>query len=280
MPPKPEIASRIQKLIWETHDTVTWELDLAKPMRHIPGQSIGIDPKQYPGLEKRLRLVREVARQKTLRPLTNLRLYSLADSSADFKRLSITIKKEPDKEGYPPALFTPFALSQLDQGDPVQVTGPYGKKFLFQPQDGENFILWGAGSGVVPLKYFIEYTHRNQLNYSMLFFDSNKTPEDIIYRSRLEELVAKDPKLRVVHTITRLHLSENPWKGRQGRLLDRTDDPEAAEIPADLLSEISTLGMKECLHYICGPLAFGKSIKQALLKKSVPADRILMEAWG
>ena len=279
MPRKPEIASRIQKFIWETHDTVTWELNLTEPLPHIPGQSIGIDPKQYPGLEERFRLVREVARQKTLRPLANLRLYSLADSSPDFKRLCITIKKESDKEGYPPALFTPFALSKLGQGDPVQVTGPYGKKFLFRPRDRESFILWGAGSGVVPLKYFMEYAHHNQLKCPLLFFDSNKTPEDIIYRERLEELASKNPHLRVVHTITRLHLSKNPWKGRQGRLLEKTDGG-GAEFSADVLSETSSLGLKEPLHYICGPLAFGRSIKQALLKQGVPADRIFMEAWG
>lgn len=276
------VNSVISEIIQETHDTVTLVLDLEEPIPHIPGQSIGIDPKQFEGLQDRVHLVQEIARQKKVRALTAVKLYSLADSSPDFKRLYITIKEEPDAEGYPPALLSPYTVRQMKVGDPVVVTGPYGKKFLFQPRQGDRFVLWGAGSGVVPLMYFIECVHRNQLPHPMRFFDSNKTPEDIIYGKRLDEITRENPNIRVIHSITRPHLSSTPWPGRMGRLteLKDTHDPHSMSFPPDLIALCDGVPFPAARHYICGPLAFGKGIKQALLRNGVSEDRIALEAYG
>lgn len=276
------VNSVISQVIQETPDTVTLALDLEQPLPHIPGQSIGIDPKQFEGLQDRIRLVREIARQKNVRALTAVKLYSLADSTPDFARLWVTIKEEPDAEGYPPALLSPFAVRLMKEGHPVVVTGPYGKKFLFQPRPGDRFILWGAGSGVVPLMYFIEYTHRNKLDNPIRFFDSNKTPEDIIYRTRLDEIARENPRIRIIHSITRPHLSQTRWEGRAGRLAEQShpEDARATRLAADIAILSDGIPLGEAHHYICGPLSFGKSIRQALRNDGVSDELISVEAYG
>lgn len=273
--------STVGQVIYETYDTVTLVLETDQPIPHIPGQSIGIDPKQFAALQDRISMVQELAKQYKVRALTAVKLYSLADSSDDFRRLHITIKEEPTAEGYPPAVLSPFAVKQMQAGDPIIVTGPYGKKFLFRPAEGDQFVLWGAGSGVVPLYYFLEYTCRNRLPNPVRFFDSNKTPEDIIYRRRLDHLVQENPNIQLIHSITRPHLSSTPWIGRVGRLtVENPGDPRSISFPDDIISLSDGVPFRGAYHYICGPLAFGKGIKQGLLHYGVPEDHVSLEAYG
>lgn len=278
---KKNVPSRICEIIRETHDTVTLVLELDEAIPHIPGQSIGLDPKKISGMEDRVSLVQKVAQEKKVRALTALKLYSLADSSDDYKTLSITIKREEDAEGYPPALLSPYAISDMKVGDQFPVSGPYGKKFLFQPEPEDRFILWGAGSGVVPFNYFLEYLWRKKLPNPLLFFDSNKTPEDIIYRKRLEEIDRGSSTIQVIHTITRPHLSKESWSGRTGRLV-RMEDPsklETARIEEDIL-QMCPFPVETALHYSCGPVNFAYGVKHALLHLGVPEEQIFVEAWG
>ncbi|MGH9338822.1 MAG: hypothetical protein ACRD1R_04345 [Acidobacteriota bacterium] len=274
--------SVISEVIDETYDTVTLCLDVQDPIPHIPGQSIGIDPKQFEPLQGRVQLVETIAKEKNCRALTAMKLYSLANSSLDFRKLYITIKVEEDREGYPPSLLSPYAVKDMGSGEAMIVKGPYGKKFLFQPKEGDRFVFWGAGSGVVPLMYFLEHVDGQGLSNEILFFDSNKTPEDIIYNTRLKAIESENSNIRIVHSITRPETSSRQWLGRVGRLVQLRDpnDLESLEFPSDIDAYSKEIPFEDAYHYICGSLGFGQGIKKALLNRAVDKDRIYLEAWG
>jgi len=99
----------------------------------------------------------------------------------------------------------------------------------------------------------------------MLLFTS-RSFTDIIYRSELDDLVAADPTLRVIHTLTR----EQPpdWTGYRRR------------IDIELLAERVGLPTLGTLAYVCGPTSLVENVATDLLALGYEAARVKTERFG
>ncbi|XP_032959069.1 cytochrome b5 reductase 4 isoform X3 [Rhinolophus ferrumequinum] len=144
---------------------------------------------------------------------------------------------------YPAGLFTP-ELDHLQIGDFVSVSSPEGNFKISQFQELEDLFLLAAGTGFTPMVKILNYALTNipsLRKVKLMFF--NKTEDDIIWRSQLENLAFKDKRCEVEFVLS---APTSGWNGKQGHIS-----------PA-LLSEFlkRSSDKSKVLICICGPTPF------------------------
>nr|XP_023506520.1 cytochrome b5 reductase 4 isoform X4 [Equus caballus] len=135
-------------------------------------------------------------------------------------------------------------VPKKDAGDFVFVSNPEGNFKTSQFQELEDLFLLAAGTGFTPMVKLLNYALTNipsLRKVKLMFF--NKTEDDIIWRSHLEELTFKDKRFDVEFVLS-APISE--WNGKQGHVS-----------PA-LLSEFlkRSSDKSKVLICICGPTPF------------------------
>jgi len=76
------------------------------------------------------------------------RSYSIA-SALDGTRVALTVQRLEDGE------VSPYLTDELRPGEKIELRGPIGGYFVWQPSDGGPLMLVAGGSGVVPLMAMI-----------------------------------------------------------------------------------------------------------------------------
>jgi ferredoxin-NADP reductase len=131
-------------------------------------------------------------------------------------------------------------LMGLAAGDTVENEAIEGN-FVLEP--GRPAVMLAGGVGVTPFRSMLRFAADTRLEKPMVLVYSSKTPEDIIFRSELDECARRNHAIRVVHTITRPAEAREAWTGHTGR------------IDADLIRE-ATRGIRHPLVYLAGPPGF------------------------
>ena len=177
------------------------------------------------------------------------RSYSIA-SAPEGTRIELVIERLEEGE------VSPYLTDELRPGDKIELRGPIGGYFVWEPQEGGPLLLVAGGSGVAPLIAMLHVDTR------LLF--SSRTWDDVIYRDELERL--KGARLAVVHTLTR---SQPPGWASYARRVDiemlRDVGPPAAERP---------------LVYVCGPTPFVEAVAEGLVTLGHEPQRIKTERFG
>ena len=81
------------------------------------------------------------------------RSYSIASEPERAGEIDLTVEKIDDGE------VSAYMHEVLESGDQMEMRGPIGGYFVWEPGGGEPLLLVGGGSGVVPLMAMIR--HRN-----------------------------------------------------------------------------------------------------------------------
>ena len=76
------------------------------------------------------------------------RSYSIA-SASDGTRVALTVQRLEDGE------VSPYLTDELRPGDQIELRGPIGGYFVWEPSDGGPLVLVAGGSGIVPLMAMI-----------------------------------------------------------------------------------------------------------------------------
>jgi ferredoxin-NADP reductase len=185
------------------------------------------------------------------------RSYSIASPpGADL--LELTIVRLDDGE------VSPYLTTVLDVGDQLELRGPVGGYFVWEPDDTRPVLLVAGGSGVVPLMAMLRHHRAVDHQAAMHLVYSARTGEDLLYRDELKELT--DGHRAVTHTLTR----EAPpqWTGRRGR------------VDAALLGEVGWPPAVAPRCYVCGPTSFVEAAANALVALGHQPAQIRTERFG
>jgi ferredoxin-NADP reductase len=152
----------------------------------------------------------------------------------------------------------------LQVGDELELRGPIGGYFVWEPARGGPLLLVAGGSGVVPLMAMIRAraTAGSDVDARLLF--SSRSLDDVIYRDELARLGGNG--LQVVHTLTRL--SPAGWTGY------------ARRVDAEMLAEVGPAPAARPTAYICGPTPFVEAVAEALVGLGHEPRRIKTERFG
>ena len=188
------------------------------------------------------------------------RSYSIASPPSRTGEVDLTIERIPDGE------VSPYFHDTIVVGDRVEVRGPIGGYFVWEPGLGGPLLLVAGGSGVVPLMAMLRERASVEARPPAVLVHSSRTYEDVIYRDELAGLAAADPGLRVIQTLTRSH--PPGWSG-YARRIDR-----------EMLGEALVAAGASPLVYICGPTLLVESVAGGLVELGVPPAQVRTERFG
>lgn len=167
----------------------------------LEGQSIGIAPPAEEG--------------ENAQPI---RLYSIASARDGEKRnannFALTVKREPDGR-------CSNYLCNLQKGDQVEVTGPFGGTFLMPNDPNANIIMICTGTGSAPFRAFTERRRRAApgAGGKLLLFFGARTPEELPYFGPLNKLPHKLIEKHLVYS----RIPGKPKEYVQDRMLEQSD---------------------------------------------------------
>jgi ferredoxin-NADP reductase len=185
------------------------------------------------------------------------RSYSIA-SAPDDTRVELTVERLDEGE------VSPYLTDELRPGDRIELRGPVGGYFVWEPAQGGPLLLVGGGSGVVPLMAMIRVRAGASSTADTRLLFSSRGWDDVIYRDELARL--EGDGLRVVHTLTR---SQPPgWAGY------------ARRVDAGMLAEVGPSPAEQPHVFICGPTPFVEAVAGTLVELGHEPQRVKTERFG
>ncbi len=157
--------------------------------------------------------------------------------------------------------------SKLDTakvGDVYYVSAPYGQ-FKFDINSGSKFLFLAGGTGLAPFMSMLRLIERNGQKIDCAMLYSVRYPDEIIDK---EELDRMSQRLGVKTSVTVTRPADGDgWSGEKGHV----DSSMILRHVPDV---------KERTSYICGPPAFVKALKDALVSLGVSPNAVHAEMWG
>ena len=186
------------------------------------------------------------------------RSYSLA-APTNGDKIEITVQRVPDGE------VSIYLADEARSGDVVEVRGPVGGWFVWEPDNSGRVLLVAGGSGVVPLMAMIRSRDGARPTPFRLIY-SVRTPKDRIYDQELHRRTTQDSGLDITFLYTRM-APEGETRA-VGRIM--AEDLVAHGWPADL----------DPSCYVCGPTPFVETVADLLIELGHDPTRIRTERFG
>ena len=224
----------------ETDRVVTLALEVQDWDGHLPGQHLDV------------RLTAEDGYRAE-------RAYSIA-SSPDGGRIELAVERLEDGE------VSPYLAGELRPGDQLELRGPVGGYFVWEPGRGGPLLLVAGGSGVAPLMAMVRYRAATGREVPARLLYSSRTEEDVIFREELDRLADAGDGLTVTHALTR---AQPPgWAGY------------ARRIDAVMLEEVGWRPGERPLIYVCGPTRLVEAVAGDLVALGHDPVRVKTERFG
>ncbi len=186
------------------------------------------------------------------------RSYSIASVPNNGTRVELTVVRIEDGE------VSPYLTGGLHPGDRIELRGPIGGYFVWEPDQGGPLMLVAGGSGIAPLMSMMRLHAATGSDVDARLLMSSRDWDDIIFRDELEQLAAQG---RVIeHTLTK---SQPPWWTGHARRVD-----------AEMLAEIGPSPADQPRIYVCGPTPFVESVASALVQLGHVPEAIRTERFG
>jgi ferredoxin-NADP reductase len=183
------------------------------------------------------------------------RSYSIA-SAWTGTTIELTVEQVPDGE------VSPYLVEVVKAGDQLEVRGPVGGWFVWQPDQPGPIQLIAGGSGVVPLMAIlrarVDSTTKAKLLYSV------RRPASVIYARDLKEIAASDDV-----DITFAYTREAP-----------PGEPRVGRVDADLLDQVAFAPEENLTTYVCGPTPFVEAVADLLVAAGHDPARVKTERFG
>ena len=184
------------------------------------------------------------------------RAYSISSTPDDRGRIELIVRLVPGGLGS-------TYLHEVQPGEPVTFTGPYGDFVL--AEDAETEIVCVAGGcGLAPMKSIIHHVHKRWPARRCTLFFGARTSRDVLYLQEFERLARRWPGLRVYYALSEPEKGAD-WTGETG-LIHRVVDKHLAET-----------GSRQV--FLCGPEPMVEAARDVLQAKNIGEDRIFYDKF-
>jgi ferredoxin-NADP reductase len=187
------------------------------------------------------------------------RSYSIA-SAPDGSRLELTVQRLAGGE------VSPYLAQTLQVGYPLELRGPIGGWFVWDPAATAPVLLVAGGSGIVPLMAMIRARAAAGSMVPFRLVYSVRTPGDLIYAAELREREQAGDGLEVAYVYTRQ--APPGW------------DAPAGRITRAVLTAAGWLAQQAPEVFVCGPTGFVEAASGLLTDAGHDPDRIKTERFG
>jgi ferredoxin-NADP reductase len=231
-------VATVAETVAESTDAVSLFLDLPEWPGHRAGQHVDVRLTAEDGYSAQ-------------------RSYSIASAPGP-GRLELTVVRLDDGE------VSPYLTTVVAAGDQLELRGPIGGYFVWDPADPRPVLLVGGGSGVVPLMAMLRQHAQLDHHAPMHLVYSARTESQLLYRAELADLATG----RRTVTLTLTREPAPGWAGRRGR------------VDAELLAPPGWTPAAPAQCFVCGPTPFVEAVADHLTAIGhVPAN-IKTERFG
>lgn len=188
------------------------------------------------------------------------RLYSAAmPANGTSNVLELTIALMPNGE------VSSYVFNYVKLGSKIEIRGPLGRYFIWEPEQKDPVLLVGGGTGVIPLRC-MRLEHQQAVSkVPMKLLYSVRTYIDMAYKYELFPREG-EPSDNVLITFT--EAAPTGWQGYSRR------------IDMDLIGEVLTHFPEEPRVYVCGITPFVENATQLLVKAGLNPAKISAERFG
>ena len=243
-------AAILRRLTWAIAELVD-RTDETPRVRSLT-LDVPVWPGHLPGQHLDVRLTAEDGYQAQ-------RSYSIA-RPVDGNRVTITVERLDDGE------VSPYLTDVLEVGERMELRGPIGGYFVWEPDRGGPLLLVAGGSGIAPLMAMLRERLRARSNVPVRMLLSWRSGDDVIYADELNAIARDATGVEIIHTFTRS--PPDGWTGRTGRL------------ERDALAALAWTPAERPLAYVCGPTGLVEAVASALVELGHDPARVLTERFG
>lgn len=157
-------------------------------------------------------------------------------------------------------------LMKLRIDQEVEIT-PAGGGLTLHNNTARTAVFLAGGIGVTPIRSMLIHASIKKLPHRILFFFSNRRPEDAPFLDELKALKKDNPNYSLIPTMTNLTHSLRHWVGETGKV-DKAMLARHME------------GAKSPIYYICGPQEMVNGLQGMLNGTGVDNDDIRIEGFS
>ncbi len=187
------------------------------------------------------------------------RSYSIASAPAD-GRLELTVQRLPDGE------VSSYLADVLDVGYPLELRGPIGGWFVWDPDTPAPVLLVAGGSGVVPLMAMIRTREAAGSRAPFRLVYSVRSPDTALYTEELALCQRRADGLDVSYVYTRT--TPPGWPVPPGR------------ISTEVLTSPGWAPDRHPAVFVCGPTGFVEATANLLTNAGHDPRGIKTERFG
>jgi propane monooxygenase reductase subunit len=183
-----------------------------------------------------------------------VRSFSMANTSArESGQLEFIIKVYPD------GLFSEYLDKQLQVGDRLTVTGPYGV-FTLRDAPDSDLIFVGGGAGMAPILCLLRSMAERGIDRKAVYYYGARRRGDLCFEDELRALEQTIPNFRYVPA-----LSDEDWEGENGLITDVVSRSEPA--------------LAKAHAYVCGPPPMVEAAVPLLTRLGVPEKHVYFDKF-
>jgi ferredoxin-NADP reductase len=223
-------AATVREVVRETPTASTLVLDVPGWPGHRAGQHVD------------LRLTADDG-------YTATRSYSISSAPGDPP--AVTVERLDDGE------VSPYFVDEAQVGDELELRGPVGGWFVWDPSQGGPLQLIGGGSGLAPLMSILRHHRRTGSDAEVRLLLSARGPQDVLFACELGDPV-----------ITYTREAPPGWTG-YARRIDRA-----------MLEEAVFPSVHEPRVFVCGPTGLVEGVAADLVAIGHDPSRIRTERFG
>ena len=198
------------------------------------------------------------------------RAYSLANSSSETNQLTLNIRlalppaNQPDA---PPGIVSSY-LFGLRNGDPVEVSGPFGN--FFASDLDREMVMIGGGVGMAPLRAIVvDQLECQTNNRTISYWYGARGLIDLYYEKEMENLAEKNENFSWNVALSD-PVPDEEWNGNTGFIHDVVYHQYLKNHP----------NPAACEYYLCGPPLMIEAVRSMLKTIGVAEDSIFYDDFG
>jgi propane monooxygenase reductase component len=221
-----------------THDLRHLVLALIEPgeVKFFPGQYMDV---KVPGTDQ-------------------VRSFSMANTSSRDGLLEFVIKVYPD------GLFSHFLDRELQVGDRLELTGPFG---VFTLRDSEaDLIFVGGGAGMAPILSLLRSMADRGIHRRAQFFYGARAQRDLCFVAELASIADRLPNFSYIPALSDAAVDDGDWAGEKGLI-------------TDVVKRLTGGNLSGAHAYVCGPPPMVEAAIPLLETLGVPDKRIYYDKF-
>ena len=198
------------------------------------------------------------------------RAYSMANYPGEEGIIMLNVRiasPPPNMPNVPPGKMSSYIFN-LNPGDEVTISGPFGE--FFARETGSEMVFIGGGAGMAPMRsHIFDQFRRLHTDRKVSFWYGARSMREAFYQEDFDRIAADNDNFEW-HLALSDPLPEDDWTGDTGFIHQVVLEKYLKDHPAP----------EDLEYYMCGPPMMNQAVINMLLDLGVEPENIMLDDFG